>query len=211
VIDTFEILSIFHSNILQEKTMTTILFLFLFLTTGNNKPMNHTEKATFGMGCFWCADAVFQRIDGIQSIEVGYAGGKTKNPTYKEVSSKETGHAEVAQITFDPAKVSYEKLLDVFWLTHDPTTMNRQGNDVGTQYRSVIFYHNEKQKQSAEKSKKNAQKDFEKPIVTEISPLPVFYIAEDYHQNYYNNNSDQPYCQYVIKPKLEKLKLKLKY
>ncbi len=165
------------------------------------------EKATFGAGCFWCVEAVFQRIDGVKSVVPGYSGGARENPSYKEICAGTTGHAEVAQITFDPSKVSYQKLLDVFWNAHDPTTLNRQGADVGTQYRSVIFLHDDKQKQVAEQSKKDAQPEFENPIVTEIQPLKKFYEAEDYHHNYYNNNSSQPYCQFVIKPKLKKLKL----
>jgi peptide-methionine (S)-S-oxide reductase len=144
----------------------------------------------------------------VTSVAPGYAGGTKDNPTYKEVCAGTTGHAEVAQITFDPSKVSFEKLVEVFWHAHDPTTMNRQGNDVGTQYRSVIFYTDENQKAVVEKSKKVAQKDFDSPIVTEIQPLKRFYVAEDYHHNYYNENKSQPYCQFVIKPKLKKLKLK---
>jgi len=168
------------------------------------------EKATFGGGCFWCIEAVFERLDGVDTVISGYAGGTTPNPSYKEVCTGKTGHAEVTEITFDPKKISYEKLLDVFWIAHDPTTLNRQGADHGTQYRSVIFYHDEKQKLAAEKSLKEAQKNFNDPIVTEIKPLEKFYVAEDYHQDYFRNNEDAPYCQFVIKPKLEKLKVKLK-
>jgi peptide-methionine (S)-S-oxide reductase len=166
------------------------------------------EQATFGAGCFWCVEAVFQRIKGVEKIVSGYAGGKTKNPNYKAVCTGETGHAEVCQITYDPSKVSFDELLEVFWKTHDPTTLNRQGNDVGTQYRSVIYYHNDAQKQLAEKYKKELDevKAFDRPIVTEISPLPEFYVAEDYHQNYYNQNPDQGYCAFVIAPKVEKLR-----
>jgi peptide-methionine (S)-S-oxide reductase len=183
--------------------------VLMLLGVGEQKgtKMNSFEKATFGAGCFWCVEAVFQRIDGVKSVVPGYTGGKTENPTYKQVCSGTTGHVEVAQITFDPAKVSYEKLLEVFWHAHDPTTMNRQGNDVGTQYRSAIFYQDEKQKAAAEKSKREAQKEFDAPIVTEIQPLTKFYVAEDYHHNYYNDNKAQPYCQFVIKPKLKKLGL----
>jgi peptide-methionine (S)-S-oxide reductase len=168
-----------------------------------------TALATFGGGCFWCIEAVFQRIDGVSSVASGYAGGKTESPTYKEVCSGETGHAEVLQIEFDPKKVSYEKLLEVFWLAHDPTTLNRQGNDVGTQYRSIILYSDEGQKAAAEKSKKAAQAQFDSPIVTEITPLKKFYRAEGYHQNYYNNNPNVPYCAFVIRPKLKKVLEKL--
>ncbi len=184
-----------------------ILAAMLFVSGPQKGKESHLEKATFGAGCFWCVEAVFQRIDGVKSVVPGYAGGKKENPTYKEVCSGNTGHAEVAQITFDPSKVSFEKLLDVFWQAHDPTTLNRQGADQGTQYRSAIFFENANQKQSAEKSKKEAQQDFDDPIVTEIQPLVKFYEAEDYHHNYYNENQFQPYCQFVIKPKLKKLKL----
>jgi peptide-methionine (S)-S-oxide reductase len=189
--------------------MHTLAMLLMLLSGGDQKgkESNRLEKATFGAGCFWCVEAVFQRIEGVTSVVPGYAGGQKENPTYKEVCSGTTGHAEVAQITFDPAKVSYEKLLNVFWHAHDPTTMNRQGADVGTQYRSVVFYHDEQQKAIAEISKKNAQKDFSNTIVTEIQPLKRFYVAEDYHRNYYNENKSQPYCQFVIKPKLKKLNL----
>jgi len=166
---------------------------------------NQTELATVGGGCFWCVEAVFERLDGVKSVVSGYAGGKTANPTYEQVCSGETGHAEVTQIEFDPKKISYEKLLETFWEAHDPTTLNRQGADKGTQYRSVIFHHTEAQKAAAEKSKKEAQKHFPSPIVTEIAPLTKFYKAENYHQDYYRNNSRAPYCQVVIRPKLEKL------
>lgn len=189
--------------------MVSFLIAMLFFVSGPQKGKENSrlEKATFGAGCFWCIEAVFQRIDGVQSVVPGYAGGAKENPTYKEVCSGTTGHAEVAQITFDPSKVSYEKLLEVFWQAHDPTTLNRQGADQGTQYRSVIFYFDENQKVAAEKSKKTAQQEFEHPIVTEIQPLKKFYEAEDYHHNYYNDNAFQPYCQFVIKPKLKKLHL----
>ncbi len=184
-----------------------LAFMMLLGAQQRGKEAQHLEQATLGAGCFWCVEAIFQRIDGVKSVEPGYAGGTKENPTYKEVCAGNTGHAEVAQITFDPSKVSYEKILDVFWHAHDPTTMNRQGADVGTQYRSVIFYNNDAQKAIAEKSKKSAQEEFDSPIVTEIQPLKKFYVAEDYHHNYYNNNQLQPYCQFVIKPKLKKLKL----
>ncbi len=166
-----------------------------------------TEKATFGAGCFWCVEAVFERLPGVQSVVAGYAGGSKKNPTYEEVCSGKSGHAEVAQITFDASKISYDRLLEVLWSAHDPTTLNRQGADVGTQYRSVVFYHDEKQKAAAEASKKKAQADFDDPIVTEIGPLEKFYEAENYHQDYYRNNPNAPYCTFVIKPKLRKLNL----
>jgi peptide-methionine (S)-S-oxide reductase len=166
------------------------------------------ETATFGSGCFWCTEAIFLNVDGVVKVESGYTGGKVKNPTYKEVCSGLTGHAEVIQLAYDPKKVTYEELLEIFWQTHDPTTLNRQGADVGTQYRSVIYYHNDEQKKLAElyKAKLDQAKAFDNPIVTEISPATVFYKAEDYHQNYYNLNSSAPYCSYVIQPKLEKFK-----
>ncbi|WP_212005783.1 peptide-methionine (S)-S-oxide reductase MsrA [Chitinophaga sp. HK235] len=168
----------------------------------------HVEKATFGGGCFWCTEAQFQYLDGVIKVESGYAGGHVANPTYEQVCEGNTGHAEVIQVTYDPAKISYEELLQAFWVSHDPTQLNRQGNDVGTQYRSVIFYHNPEQKEKAEYYKKKLQESgaYDKPIVTEIAPLTNFYIAEDYHQNYYNLNGRQPYCTFVIKPKLEKFK-----
>ena len=167
------------------------------------------ELATLGGGCFWCTEAVFERLDGVKSVTSGYAGGKKENPTYQDICTGATGHAEVTQVEFDPKKMTFEHLLDVFWAAHDPTTLNRQGADSGTQYRSVIFYHSEAQRAAAEKSKKAAQADFNSPIVTEISPLPKFYKAESYHQDYFNNNSRAPYCQAVIRPKLEKLREKL--
>jgi peptide-methionine (S)-S-oxide reductase len=174
------------------------------------KPMssNKLEVATLGAGCFWCTEAVFLEVKGVTKVESGYSGGKVKNPTYREICSGLTGHAEVAQVTFDPAVVSFEEILEIFWNTHDPTTLNRQGADEGTQYRSVIFYHNETQRQIAEAYKKQLSeaKIFKNPIVTEISPLINYYPAEDYHQNYYALNSSQGYCQYVIRPKVEKFR-----
>jgi peptide-methionine (S)-S-oxide reductase len=169
---------------------------------------NKTEIADFGGGCFWCMEAVFERLPGVISVMSGFAGGTTENPTYQEVCTETTGHAEVTEIEFDPAKISYDKLLEVFWQAHDPTTLNRQGADEGTSYRSIILYRDEKQKLLAEKSKLAAQQDFKHPIVTEIVPLKKFYKAEDYHQEYYDNNSNAPYCQVVIAPKLEKLEKK---
>lgn len=166
---------------------------------------NATALATFAGGCFWCTEAVFERLPGVQSVTSGYTGGHKENPDYKSVVTSATGHAEAIQITFDPAKISYERLLEIFWQAHDPTTLNRQGADVGTQYRSGIFYHNEAQKAAAEKSKVEAQKNFSRPIVTEIVPLQKFYKAEGYHQDYYRNNPDAGYCRVVIKPKLDKL------
>jgi peptide-methionine (S)-S-oxide reductase len=169
---------------------------------------NKTETADFGGGCFWCMEAVFERLPGVISVNSGFAGGTTENPTYQEVCTETTGHAEVTEIEFDPAKISYDTLLEVFWQAHDPTTLNRQGADEGTSYRSIILYRDEKQKLLAEKSKLAAQKYFRNPIVTEIVPLKKFYKAEDYHQQYFDNNSNAPYCQVVIAPKLEKLEQK---
>ncbi|WP_139922093.1 peptide-methionine (S)-S-oxide reductase MsrA [Hymenobacter sp. DG01] len=166
------------------------------------------EQATFGAGCFWCVEAVFQDLNGVEKVVSGYSGGRIANPTYKEVCSGLTGHAEVAQITYDPSKISFAELLEVFWKTHDPTTLNRQGADVGTQYRSAIFYHNDEQRRLAEEYKKklNAAHAFPNPVVTEIVPLQKFYVAENYHQNYYNQNGQQPYCQFVVKPKVDKVR-----
>jgi peptide-methionine (S)-S-oxide reductase len=166
------------------------------------------EVATFGAGCFWCTEAVFLNVKGVTKVVSGYTGGKVKNPTYREVCSGLTGHAEVTQITYDPAVVSFEDLLEVFWNTHDPTTLNKQGADEGTQYRSAVFYADENQKQKAEAYKKQLEESrvFKKPIVTEITALSAFYPAEDYHQNYYSLNPNQGYCQYVIRPKVEKFK-----
>ncbi|MFO0985147.1 MAG: peptide-methionine (S)-S-oxide reductase MsrA [Planctomycetota bacterium] len=171
-------------------------------------PSTPTEVATFGEGCFWCVEAVFQRLAGVVKVESGYAGGTVANPTYRQVCGGDTGHAEVCQITFDPAKISYADLLEVFFGTHDPTTLNRQGNDEGTQYRSVIFYHDARQKELAERAKRelDAAHAFPRPIVTEIAPFEKFYRAEDYHQNYFNDNGSQPYCRLVIAPKVDKLK-----
>ena len=169
---------------------------------------NKTEIADLGGGCFWCMEAVFERLPGVISVTSGFAGGTTANPTYQDVCTETTGHAEVTEIVFDPAKISYRQLLDVFWQAHDPTTLNRQGADVGTSYRSIILYRDEKQKLEAEQSKLEAQKHFKHPIVTEIVPLKNFYKAEDYHQQYYDNNSSVGYCQVVIAPKLAKLEHK---
>lgn len=170
--------------------------------------MEKYERAIFGAGCFWCTEAIFSRLEGVRSVLPGYAGGSKLNPTYEEVCTGKTGHAEVAEITFDPSKISFGKLLETFWVSHDPTTLNRQGADLGTQYRSAIFCTDEQQKSEAERSRAVAQNLFKSPIVTEIVLLKNFYRAEDYHQNYYDKNPNAPYCQFVIKPKLDKLKLK---
>lgn len=166
------------------------------------------ETAVFGGGCFWCTEAVFQRVKGVKKVESGFSGGFIKNPAYREVCNDNTGHAEVIRVEYDPGEVTYEELLRIFFLTHDPTTLNRQGNDVGTQYRSVIFYMDEEQKTKAEKFKANleAEKYFSKPVVTEILPFEKFYKAEEYHQNYYTNNPSLPYCSYIITHKLEKFR-----
>lgn len=165
------------------------------------------EIATLANGCFWCTEAMFSRVKGIKSVIPGYSGGKTSNPSYEQVCTGITGHAETIQIRYDPKIISFEKILDIFWHTHDPTTLNRQGNDVGTQYRSAIFYHDENQKNIAEKSKIELEKEgiFKNPIVTEIIPFSNFYPAEDYHKEYYENNRNAPYCSFVIDPKIQKL------
>ena len=195
--------------------LTGILFLYNSEETDNNKIMaegkymNNSENlqtATFGSGCFWCTEAIFEKLEGVESVVSGYSGGSVENPTYNQVTTGKTGHAEVTQIKFNPDIISYEELLEVFWKTHDPTTLNRQGADVGTQYRSAVFYHNEKQKELAEKYKNKLEEAgiFKDPIVTEVTKFDKFYAAEDYHQNYYEANKNQPYCAFVITPKLEK-------
>jgi peptide-methionine (S)-S-oxide reductase len=199
----------------------TLVILALLLVTGcksntikTDKQMDinangiKTDTATFAAGCFWCVEAIFQDLKGVLSVTSGYTGGKIKNPSYREVCTGITGHAEACQIIYDPKVITYDELLEAFWASHDPTTLNRQGADQGTQYRSAIFYHNEQQKQLAEayKSKLNSEKAFDKPIVTEISLAGVFYKAEDYHQNYFNENGNAPYCTFVIVPKLEKFR-----
>ncbi len=215
-------------NLFTSLTLSPLLALLALAACGQTKPnaqksMQTQEKtpivqtsvnkdgletATFGAGCFWCVEAVFQQLEGVKTVASGYTGGKIENPTYKQVSAGNSGHAEVIQLTYDPQVVTFAELLEVFWQTHDPTTLNRQGADVGTQYRSAIFYHTPEQRALAEKYKKelDAAGAFNSPIVTEIVPASKFYKAEDYHQNYYNLNSSQPYCSYVITPKLEKLK-----
>ena len=165
---------------------------------------NTTGLATFGGGCFWCTEAVFERVKGVKSAVSGYAGGAQENPTYREVCNGTTGHAEVIQVQYDPKQVSYETLLEIFFDTHDPTTLNRQGRDEGTQYRSIILYHDEAQKQAAEKVKKAAAAQHKDPITTQIVPLKKFYSAEEYHQDYFAKNPNVPYCAYVIRPKLQK-------
>jgi peptide-methionine (S)-S-oxide reductase len=170
------------------------------------------ELATFGSGCFWCSEAVFQQLKGVKSVKSGYAGGTTENPTYEQVCTGRTGHAEVIQVEFDPSVISYEELLEVFFETHNPTTLNRQGNDVGTQYRSIILYHSDEQKEIAERMKKRFDESgkWKNPIVTEIKAITEFYVAEDYHQDYYKRNTSQPYCRVVISPKLQKFEKSFK-
>lgn len=189
------------------KRAILILTALLALERGNmnaaeTKP---TQVATLGGGCFWCLEAFYETFDGVKAVISGYAGGHKPDPSYKEVCSEKTGHAEVVQIEFDPNKITYEQLLEIFWEMHDPTTLNRQGNDMGTQYRSIIMYHDDVQKKAAEKSKSAAASKFKDPIVTEIVPLKKFYVAEDYHQDYFRKNPNAPYCAYVISPKLQKL------
>jgi peptide-methionine (S)-S-oxide reductase len=169
---------------------------------------NKTDTATLAAGCFWCTEAIFEQLKGVLSVESGFTGGQVKNPSYKEVCNGNTGHAEACQIVYDPSVISFVELLEVFWKTHDPTTLNRQGADVGTQYRSAIFFHNGEQKSAAEemKTRLNQAGIWKDPVITEIVPFKVFYKAEDYHQEYYFNNSSQPYCTLVITPKLEKFK-----
>ncbi len=205
------------------KLIITIFSLFAFI--GCNQAQNQTketkknspqkvkmnmnanlEVATFGGGCYWCIEVIFQRLEGVEKVESGFSGGQVKNPTYREVCTGATGHAEVIQITFDTTKISFEEILKVFFTMHDPTTLNQQGNDIGTQYRSAIFYQNEAQKKVSEEiiAALNQAKAYPSPIVTEVTPFDVFYKAEDYHQNYYNDNSGEGYCRYVIQPKIEK-------
>ncbi len=190
---------------------TTIITVLVLLINGNN--MTGQDKvATFGGGCFWCTEAFFTALRGVSKVEAGYSGGEKVNPTYQEVCSGLTGHAEVIQITYDTKKIKFEELLEVFLATHNPTTLNRQGADVGTQYRSVVFYHDEEQKYITEFviNELNGQKIFYDPIVTEVSAFKQFYKAEDYHQDYFANNSKQPYCSAVIVPKMKKFKVLFK-
>ena len=205
--------------------MKKILFLTLIFSafscqskvSNNSEPMeaihsnssqNHIQIATFAGGCFWCTEAVFLNLEGVISVDPGYIGGDTVNPTYEEISTGETGHAEAIEIKFDTRKITFETLLEIFFATHDPTTLNRQGADVGTQYRSEIFYHDDNQRQLAEDyiAQLNLENTFGKKIVTRVSPATRFYVAEDYHKNYYNRNTNQSYCTYVITPKINKLK-----
>src|SRR5579871_3942749 len=188
--------------------MITLLAIVLLNTTNmtHTENLSKTDTATFGTGCFWCTEAVFQELKGVEKVTSGYSGGKVVNPTYEQVCNGTTGHAECLQVVYDPKVISYDELLEVFWEVHDPTSLNRQGNDVGTQYRSVIFYHNAEQKQKAEhyKDELNKNKAYDKPIVTEITEFTKFYPAENYHQDYFRLHGSQPYCSLVIRPKVEK-------
>ena len=194
---------------MKVRALVTLLSLLTAMTaSAETKPASKHEFATFGGGCFWCMEAVFQRLPGIVHSVSGYSGGKTENPTYEDICSHGTGHAEVIQVEFDPAVITYEKVLEVFFESHDPTTLNRQGADEGDQYRSVIFYHDEAQQKAAARAKIAAQAQYEDPIVTEIVPLKKFWRAEDYHQDYFNQHPGQGYCTFVIKPKVKKLQSK---
>ncbi len=209
---------LFQLIFMIQKILGSILLITITLIScaqkNTNKNMSmtvipsgvKTDTATFGEGCFWCTEAYFQRLNGVLKVVSGYGGGHVIDPTYEQVCDKNTGHVELARIIYDPTKISYDELLEVFWKTHDPTTFNQQGNDVGPQYRSVIFYHNHEQKEKAEKYKAALDKSgaWNKPIVTAIEQFKNFYPAENYHQNYYNENQNQGYCRYVIQPKLEK-------
>lgn len=190
-----------HSPMSTSKLKTTD-------TQTDTIPADQIEVATLGGGCFWCVEAVYQDLEGVYSVVSGYSGGTKETADYKLVASGRTNHAEVVQVKFNPKVISYEDILEIFWNTHDPTTLNRQGNDVGPQYRSVVFYHSKEQKQTAEQSKKEvAPQVWDKPIVTEIAKFEAFYEAEDYHQDYYNNVGDRnPYCTYIITPKVQKMK-----
>ena len=198
------------------KRIALLILIFLFMNEADAQKQK-TQKATFGMGCFWCTEALFQRLNGVTGVKSGYEGGDVPNPTYEEVCAGTTNHAEVIEVSYDPAKISYDELLEVFWKSHDPTTLNRQGADVGTQYRSVVFYHSDEQKEIATKYKEelNKTKAFPNPVVTEIAKAETFYVAENYHQDYFIKNGELPYCRLVILPKMEKLeklfKAKLKH
>lgn len=202
----------FISSGMKSFTAIALAFVcqFALLPTMNAQSQTksaapQTQFATLGGGCFWCLEAFYETFDGVKAAVSGYTGGHKLNPSYKEVCNGDTGHAEVVRIEFDPAKISYEQLLEIFWEIHDPTTLNRQGNDVGTQYRSAIYWHDEAQKQAIERSLAAAKKKFKQPITTEIAPLGKFYEAEEYHQDYFRRNPNQPYCAYIISPKMQKL------
>ena len=185
----------------------TTIILGLIMAETEDKAQQEIERATFGAGCFWCVEAIFERLEGVVDVRPGYTGGKIENPNYDDVCSGDTGHVEVVRVDFNPQIIGFKQLLDIFWQSHDPTTLNRQGGDTGTQYRSAVFYNSDKQQVIAEKSKKQADRSsmYEDPIVTEILPLNTFYLAEKYHQDYYRINPNAPYCQVVIQPKLNKI------
>ncbi|WP_316742452.1 peptide-methionine (S)-S-oxide reductase MsrA [Pedobacter antarcticus] len=187
------------------KYLTTMILILLAFEGADAQ--SKTQKATFGMGCFWCSEALFDRLEGVTAVRSGYEGGAIPNPSYEDVCTGTTGHAEVIEVTYNPAKITYDELLEVFWKSHDPTTLNRQGADVGTQYRSVVFYNSPEQKATADKYKAELNKTmaFGKPVVTEITKAQPFYVAESYHQDYFAKNSNQPYCRLVVQPKIEKL------
>lgn len=198
---SFALILVFLTNCSNKRNLT------FNNKMGNSTQNNKLDTATLGAGCFWCVEAIFSSLKGVESVLPGYSGGTLKNPDYKTVCTGNTGHAEVCQIYFDPEIIKFEEILEIFWTTHDPTTLNRQGNDVGTQYRSAIFYHNEEQKAIAEKSKRDvATKIWDNPIVTEIVKFDEFYKAEDYHQDYFENNPDQGYCKMIIEPKVLKFR-----
>lgn len=193
---------------MKQSFLLFILFMPIFLVAQNHVNMSKFEEATLGAGCFWCVEAIFQDLKGVQSVESGYAGGKIKNPTYKEICSGLTGHAEVVRILFDPSVISFADILRIFFVVHDPTTLNRQGNDVGTQYRSVILYHSDTQLAEAQKviTEIDAKRIYDENIVTTLEPLNNYYPAEQYHQNYFNDNPTQPYCRAIIAPKVQKFR-----
>lgn len=207
IITIISLFSFIGCNQAQNQSKETAKELKKSSTKKENKSMNaNLEVATFGGGCYWCMEAIFQRLEGVVKVESGFSGGQVKNPTYREVCTGTTGHAEVIQITFDTTKIPFTEILKVFFTMHDPTTLNQQGNDVGTQYRSAVFYHNDAQKKASEEiiMELNKSKVYPSPIVTEVTKFDVFYIAEDYHQDYYNQHGGEGYCQYVIQPKIEK-------
>ena len=197
-----------NHNLIKQLSLVLIFTVAVFSSYAQN--IEQMELTTLGAGCFWCVEAIFQDMAGVSKVESGYSGGQIENPSYQEICTGQTGHSEVIQITFDPTVISFRKILDVFWNTHDPTTLNRQGADRGTQYRSAIFYHSEEQRTIAEGSKAEAGTLFRDPIVTEITPFSKFYMAEGYHQDYFNLNGQQPYCTMIIAPKVSKFKKEYK-
>jgi peptide-methionine (S)-S-oxide reductase len=204
----FVSLLIFFQSCSGQHNESSVQKAFTQKPTGMDSTLNKVDTATLGGGCFWCVEAVYVELKGVLSVMPGYSGGARPNPTYEQVCSGATGHAEVIQVTYDPSVLTYDELLEVFWTVHDPTTLNRQGNDIGTQYRSVIFYHSDDQKQKAEFYKKrlNDSGAYANPVVTEITAFKEFFPAEDYHKNYFANNPNQPYCTFVVQPKVEKFR-----